>query len=87
MCYTIPRYLRMLKPYSAGILFRPEFFELRHSSAIGKEVKCVGPVVRYPQGNVVLGFDVGTRGNRVDKPRWPKDLLTEIVVKEEVSTP
>jgi hypothetical protein len=69
------------------VLFRPKFFELRYSGAIGKDVRCVRPVVKFPQVRVVLGYSVSTRGNGVDEPRWPEDLEMEIVMKEEVSTP
>jgi hypothetical protein len=84
---TLPRYLHMMKTYSAGILFKPDFFEIRHSGAIGKDVRCLKPIIQYPQGNVKLGFNVGTRGNGVDEPRWPEDLMAEVVLEEEVSTP
>jgi hypothetical protein len=87
MGYTVPRYVRMLKTHSAEILFKPEFFEIRHSDAIGKDVRCLKPIIQYPQGNVELGFNVGTRGNGVDEPCWPDDLMEEVVRTEEVSTP
>jgi hypothetical protein len=80
MGYTIPRLLQMLHENSASVLFNPEFFELRHSGAIGKDVRCVKPIVRYPDGEVELRYNVGVRGNGVDQPKWPVDLMTEVVV-------
>ena len=87
MGYTVPRYIRMLKTLSAGVLLKPEFFELRHSGAIGKDIRCLKPIIQYPQGKVKLGFNVGTRGNGVDESCWPEDLMTEVVQDEDVSTP
>jgi hypothetical protein len=79
MGYTLPRFLHMLQTNSNDILFKPEFFEVRHSGAIGKDVKGVKPIVQYPDGMVELRYNVGTRGNGVDQPRWPADLMTEVV--------
>jgi hypothetical protein len=80
MMYTLPRFLQMMKANSNDVFFNSEFFEVRHSGAIDTDVKCIKPIVGYPQGNVTLRYNVGTRGNGVDQPRWPEDLLTEIVV-------
>jgi len=52
---------------------------MRHTGAIGKDVKGVKPIIQYPQGNVKLGYSIGTRGNGVDQPVWPKNLMTEVV--------
>lgn len=79
MGHTLARFVMMLKTYSAGTLFKPEFFEKRHSGAIGKDILCPKPVIQYPQGLVKLKFDVGTRGNGYDQARWPEDLMTEVV--------
>ena len=69
----------MLKTNSADVLFNPDFFENRHSGAIGKDVRCIKPIIRYHEGSVQLKYNVGTRGNGVDQPRWPENLMTEIV--------
>jgi hypothetical protein len=79
MAYTLPRFMQMLKINSSGILFRPEFFETRHSGAIGKDVRVVRPIVQYPDGKVELKYNVGTRGNGVDQAQWPGNLMTEVV--------
>ena len=80
MGYTLPRFLQMLKSNSGDIIFNPEFFEIRHSGAIGKDVRCVKPIINYPQKKVVLKYNVGTRGNGVDQARWPENLMSEIVL-------
>lgn len=79
MGYTLPRFLQMLRTHSSEILFQPEFFQIRHSGAIGKNIRCVKPIIQYPQGKVELKYNVGTRGNGVDQPIWPEDLMTEVV--------
>jgi hypothetical protein len=70
----------MMQQNSGEVLFKPEFFETRHSGAIGKDVLCPKPVIQFPQGVVRLGYNVGTRGNGTDEARWPEDLMTEVVV-------
>ncbi|KAF2494190.1 CoA-transferase family III [Lophium mytilinum] len=79
MTYTLPRYVQMLKTNSGSVLLRPEFFEDRKNGALGKPVRTVAPVLRFPDGPVQLRYNVGTRSNGLDKPYWPKDLMTEIV--------
>ena len=79
MLYTLPRLLAMIKANSSSILLRPEFFQTQYSGAIRKDVTGVGPILKFPDGVVKLKYNVGTRGNGVDQPRWPEDLKTEIV--------
>lgn len=79
MQYTLPRFLQMMKANSGATLFNPDFFELRHSGAIGKDIRCIKPIIQYPDGKVHLKYNVGTRGNGVDLPKWPSDLMTEVV--------
>lgn len=79
MQYTLPRFLQMMMTNSKDVLFKPEFFEVRKSGAIGKDVKVVKPIIQYPAGKVELNYNVGTRGNGVDQPRWPENLMTEVV--------
>jgi hypothetical protein len=80
MSYTLPRFLHMLKVNAGDVVLKPEFFETRHSGAIGKDISCVKPIIQFPGGEVQLKYNVGTRGNGVDQPRWPEDLMTEVVV-------
>lgn len=79
MAYTVPRVMGMLKQNSGKVVFNPAFFEDRKSGAIGIDVRTVKPVIRFQDGEVELGYNVGTRGNGVDQARWPDDLMTEIV--------
>jgi hypothetical protein len=79
MGYTLPRFMEMLKVNAGDVVLHPDFFERRYSGAIGKDVLCPKPIVQYPGGKVVLKYNIGTRGNGVDQPRWPEDLMVEIV--------
>ncbi|KAJ4365453.1 hypothetical protein N0V95_000388, partial [Ascochyta clinopodiicola] len=45
MGYTLPRFLQMLKANAGDVVLKPEFFEKRHSGAIGKDVLCVKPII------------------------------------------
>ncbi|KAF5318590.1 hypothetical protein D9619_010993 [Psilocybe cf. subviscida] len=80
MMVTIPR---MLQPLVAeqSIIFSDEYFEVRQNGAIGVPVYTVKPILGFPQGTVKLGYNVGSRGNGVDAPRWPENLLEEIVAQ------
>lgn len=78
MQVTLPALMGMLKENSPG-LFRPEFFEDRENKALGVKIRTVKPILQFPEGLVKTGYNVGTRGNGVDKPEWPEDLLTEIL--------
>ncbi|TFK32685.1 CoA-transferase family III domain-containing protein [Crucibulum laeve] len=78
MGVTIPRYMQMLKEHQAP-LFNPSFFEVRENKALGVPARTVKPILEFPEGQVKLGYNVGTRPNGKDKPRWPEDLLTEVV--------
>jgi len=80
MPYTLPRFLQMLKENSAKTLFAPDFFEKRRSGALGTDIMTPKPIIRFPEGKVRLEYNVGTRGNGVDQPRWPENLMTEVVV-------
>jgi hypothetical protein len=79
MAYTIPRMLKMVMEKSRDVVLKPEFFEVRKSGVLGVDVQIVKPVVSVEGGVVELGYNVGTRGNGVDQPRWPEDLMTEVV--------
>jgi hypothetical protein len=77
MNYTIPRYLEMLKKNSN--LFDPKHFEIRRSDALGISIRAVKPILQFEGASVKLGYNVGTRGNGVDSPRWPAEPYTEVV--------
>ena len=79
MGYTVPRVREMIRQNSGEVLYKPEFFEDRKSGALGVDVRTVRPIISFKRREVDLGYNVGTRGNGVDQPRWPEDLMTEIV--------
>jgi hypothetical protein len=79
MGYTLPAYIGMLQASSSKTILRSEFFEKRYANSIGKQIQAVKPIAQFPRGEVELGYNVGTRTNGVDQPRWPKDLSVETV--------
>jgi hypothetical protein len=79
MGYTIPAMLKLIQEHDAETIFKPSFFEPRISKNIETTFISVKPVAQFPNKEVELGYNVGTRGNGVDQPFWPKDLLVEIV--------
>lgn len=82
MMFTLPEYLKMLHMNSSKTVMRPEHFEDRDAKTIGKKIRTVKPVSTFVDGQVELGFNVGTRTNGVDAPRWPKDLSVEVVTMD-----
>lgn len=81
MQHLLPRTLAMVMQNSGSKLFRPEFFTQYRVKPIDKDIRIVAPVLRYPNGEVKPGFDIGTRTNGVDQPVWPDDLGVEVVGK------
>ena len=75
----LPPYLRMLHETASKTVLREEFFEERQVKNLRVGIKTVKPVAKFVAGTVELGYNVGTRTNGVDKPRWPKDLMVEVV--------
>jgi hypothetical protein len=45
----------------------------------GLGIRCPKPVLRFAGGLVEPGYNVGTRDNGFDEPKWPDDLMTEVV--------
>lgn len=78
MQYTLPRMFELLHEYDSETLFNPKFFERRESGAVGHTFLQVKPVASF-EDDVELKYNVGTRGNGVDAPKWPEDLSVEIV--------
>lgn len=61
-------------------LFQQDFLEIRECGALdGVKMRVVKPVLQFPSGGIILGFNVSTRGNGVDQAYWPNDLSTEIL--------
>jgi hypothetical protein len=79
MRVVLPAYLRLLKE-NDPCFPDGKWFVTRESKALGVEIRMLKPILGFPDGEVTLSYNVGTRGNGVDMPRWPKDLLTEIVL-------
>lgn len=79
MSYTIPEVMKMLYKNCSETLFQPQFFEHRESKAVDRTFRQVKPIAQFPGSEVELRYNVGTRGNGVDKPYWPEDLSVEIV--------
>ena len=77
MTYLLPRYMAMIAKNSK--LYQPAFFEDRESKALGVPVRTIRPIIHFEDNQVELKYNVGTRGNGKDAPRWPNDLMTEIV--------
>jgi hypothetical protein len=80
MTHMLPGIVKVMHQYNSAVLFQPSFFEIREARALGKFIRTIKPVAQFPNGEVILRFDIGTRGNGVDKPIWPIDMNTEIVV-------
>ena len=77
MNYTAPEYLKMFQEQG---LLDLDFFEVRESKALGGiKFRVPRPVLQFPPGTVEPGYNIGTRGNGVDEPRWPEDLMTDVV--------
>jgi len=82
MFHTLPRVVGGLRDdvEIAARLFQPRFFTDEQPKLMGKTMRIVAPVLQFPGGEVEPGYNVGTRPNGVDQPRWPEDLDTEFVV-------
>jgi hypothetical protein len=81
MAYSIPQVLGGLgKGKGRERVMKEEFFEEREAKGVlgDKRVRCVRPVTRWKEV-VELGYQVGTRGNGIDRARWPGDLAVEVV--------
>jgi len=74
-----PVMLPLLHKLDGPVLFNPAFFEERRSSALGATFVFPKPVLQFTDKTVELKYDVGTRGNGLDAPVWPKDLTVEVV--------
>lgn len=84
LALALPRYIQLLKQYSSH-LFHTDFFEKRElldpfSDLF--ELYALKPVVKlnHRQHQIKLGFSIPTRGNGVDAPFWPEDLLLKQII-------
>ncbi|KAE8332299.1 CoA-transferase family III [Aspergillus sergii] len=79
MSNLIPAYVDMLKTNSADRVFRADNFHCLHSKHLGVDIRCPKPVLQFPAKDVDLRYNVGTRTNGVDQPKWPDDFSVETV--------
>jgi hypothetical protein len=79
MTHMLPHVAKSMYQYNAAALFQPSFFEIRETRALGQFIRTIKPVTQYPNAEVRLGYEIGTRGNGVDKAFWPADLDVEVV--------
>nr|XP_036575494.1 putative alpha methylacyl-CoA racemase [Colletotrichum truncatum]KAF6782074.1 putative alpha methylacyl-CoA racemase [Colletotrichum truncatum] len=82
MLHLLPSMMKLLKEHDAATLFNPDFFEARHAKNMDTTFVQVKPIAQFNDQSVQLGYHVGTRGNGVDYPRWPKDLSVETVQQD-----
>lgn len=80
MRQTLPVMFGALAKQNPPVVFKDEYFEVRKAENLGISIRTPKPILQFPQGKVELGFNVGTRTNGIDKPVWPEDLATEVVV-------
>lgn len=78
MPVAVPKLSGLLKDNSPA-LFSPDHFEDRANETLGVRVRTVKPILRFPEGLVQPGYNVGSRGNGIDLPKWPENLLSETV--------
>jgi hypothetical protein len=75
----IPAYVDMIKKTSADRVFHANNFRSLRSKHLVLNIRCPKPVIQFPENEVDLRYDVGTRTNGVDRSKWPEDLSVEIV--------
>ncbi|GAP93263.1 hypothetical protein SAMD00023353_11600010 [Rosellinia necatrix] len=78
MAYLLPAMLKLLVQHDSATLFNPRFFQPMEAKYLGATFIRPKPVARFASG-LELKYHVGTRGNGVDQPMWPKDLTVEVV--------
>lgn len=78
MQYLFPMGVRLLRENTPHML-DDDFFELRDAKSMGCKIRCVKPVLHFPESQVKPCFQVSARTNGVDKAYWPSDLMVESV--------
>lgn len=73
--------MKLLYQNDQDTLFKPDFFEPRHSRILDTTFVVAKPTLQFPKGEITLKYNVGTRGNGTDQPRWPNDLSVEVVTE------
>ncbi|KAI3318366.1 CoA-transferase family III [Xylariaceae sp. AK1471] len=81
MLYLLPAMMKLLVQHDSLTLFSPSFFQPMEAKYLDTTFIRPKPVAQFASG-VELKYHVGTRGNGVDQPVWPKDLTVEVVTGE-----
>ncbi|KAI0866503.1 CoA-transferase family III domain-containing protein [Xylaria cubensis] len=78
MPYLLPAMMKLLAQHDSETLFKPSFFQMMEAKHLATTFIRPKPVANFSSG-LELKYHVGTRGNGVDQPVWPKDLTVEVV--------
>ncbi|KAJ8121668.1 hypothetical protein O1611_g10038 [Lasiodiplodia mahajangana] len=82
MGYLLPAMMKILVQYDSETLLNPDFFQAMEAKNLGTTFIRPKPIAQFESG-VELGYHVGTRGNGIDQPVWPKDLSVEVVTGDD----
>ncbi|KAI1423107.1 CoA-transferase family III domain-containing protein [Xylaria sp. FL1777] len=78
MFHLLPGMMKLLAQHDSETLFNPDFFQPMESKNLGVTFIRPKPIAQFAS-DIELKYQVGTRGNGIDQPVWPKDLTVEIV--------
>ncbi|KAI1736595.1 CoA-transferase family III domain-containing protein [Xylaria scruposa] len=78
MPYLLPAMMKLLAQHDSETLFKPSFFQTMEAKHLATTFVRPKPIANFSSG-LELKYHVGTRGNGVDQPVWPKDLTVEVV--------
>ncbi|TRX98961.1 hypothetical protein FHL15_000303 [Xylaria flabelliformis] len=78
MPYLLPAMMKLLVQHDSETLFKPSFFQMVEAKHLATSFIRPKPIANFSSG-LELKYHVGTRGNGVDQPVWPKDLTVEVV--------
>lgn len=76
MFYLLPAMMKILTQHDSEALFAPDSFQPMEAKNLSMTFIRPKPVAQFANG-MELKYHVGTRGNGVDQPVWPKDLTVE----------
>ncbi|KAI0393162.1 CoA-transferase family III [Xylariaceae sp. FL0594] len=82
MQHTVPAMMKSIAEHDAATLLNPAFFQPMHARHLGVTFIRPKPIAQFEGNMTELKFHVGTRGNGIDQPVWPKDLTVEVVTGE-----
>ncbi|KAI8951062.1 CoA-transferase family III domain-containing protein [Xylaria longipes] len=78
MPYLLPAMMKLLAQHDSETLFNPGFFQNMEAKHLATTFIRPKPVAQFSSG-LELKYHIGTRGNCVDQPVWPKNLTVEVV--------